>query len=48
MKQLKTIISKKKKTKEGKKLQQTVYLTEEGKNKKGKVIYSSRTKHELQ
>jgi hypothetical protein len=30
----------------GKTLQQAVYKTEVGKNKKGKVIYRSLTKHE--
>jgi hypothetical protein len=30
----------------GKTLQQVVYKTEVGKNKKGKIIYRSQTKHE--
>jgi len=44
----KKIISKKRKLKNGAKLQQVVYLNELGKNHKGKIIYTSQTKHELQ
>lgn len=43
---VRTHVSKKKKTKDGKYLQQSVYLTNEGKNGKGKTIYSSKTVHE--
>lgn len=45
---VKTVISKSKKVDKatGRQMQQVVYLTEAGKNKKGKTIYESRTKHE--
>lgn len=42
----KKIISKWGKKKDGKMLQQVVIISENGKNAKGKKIYSSRTKHE--
>lgn len=47
-KHLRQVISKKTKTKNGIKLQQVVYLTENGKNHKGKKVYISITKHEKQ
>lgn len=45
---IRTHVSKKKKTKNGQKLQQSVYLTAVRKNKKGKTIFASQTRHELQ
>jgi len=46
MKTTKKVISKKTKPVQGKKLQEVVYITEAGKNQKGKKIYHSQTKHE--